>query len=124
MLKIKTVPVLTRMISKIDVKPVLSALKNADVFDAAANKQDAMKQLTAEKAGELAFELLGEITPQLDKIGEEIPQFVSLYKDVTLEEAGEMDLGEIINELINDEGIRTFISRALRKKVEHDASHS
>ena len=124
MLKIKTIPVLTRMIAKIDMKPIMNTLKNADVFDAAATKKDALKQLSAEKVGELAFDLLGEITPQLDKIGEEMPLFVSLYKGVSIEEAGEMDVADIINDLINDEGIRTFISRALRKKAEHAASIS
>lgn len=124
MLKIKTIPVLTRMIAKIDMKPIMNTLKNADVFDAATNKKDAVKQLSSEQMGELAFDLLAEITPQLDKIGEEIPEFVSLYKGVTIEEAGEMDVGEVINDLINDEGIRTFISRALRGKAEHAASIS
>ena len=124
MLKIKTIPVLTRMIAKIDMKPIMTKLKEADVFDAAATTKDAVKQLTAEKIGELAFDLLAEITPQLDKIGEEMPLFVSLYKGVSIEEAGEMDVADIINDLINDEGIRTFISRALQKKAEHVASIS
>ena len=32
MLKIKTIPVLTRIISKIDVKPIVESLKNADIL--------------------------------------------------------------------------------------------
>lgn len=124
MLKLKTIPVLTRMIAKIDMKPILETLKNADIFDKADNKSDAMKQFTKEKAAELAFDMLSEFTAQIDKIGDDIPEFVSLYKGVSIEEASEMDLAEIINEVINDDGIRTFFSRALRKKAEHAASTS
>lgn len=124
MLKIKTIPVLTRMIAKIDLKPILNTLKNADIFDKTDNKADVMKQLTKEKAAELAFAMLGEITAQLDKIGDDIPEFVALYKGVSIEEAGEFDIAEIINEVINDDGIRTFFLRALRKKAERVASTS
>ena len=118
MLKIKTVPVLTRIIAKLDLKPVISILKNTDVFGEAKNKAEALKELKGEGAAELGFEILGAITPQLDRIGEDIPEFVSLYKGVSLEEAGEFDLAEIVNEVIHDEGITGFFKNALRKKAE------
>jgi hypothetical protein len=50
MLKIKTIPVLTRIISKIDVKPIVQTLKNADIFKESKGKKDALKQLSGEKA--------------------------------------------------------------------------
>lgn len=120
MLKIKTIPVLSRIISKIDLKPVIRALKNADIFDKSENAKEAVKQLNKEKAAELAFEIISEITPQLDKIGEDLPEFVSLYYGITREEADEKDFGEVVNDLIHDEGIRGFFSTALRKKVERE----
>ena len=55
MLKIKTIPVLTRIISKIDVKPIVESLKNADIFKESKGKKDALKQLSGEKAVELGF---------------------------------------------------------------------
>lgn len=119
MLKIKTVPVLTRIIAKLDIKPAIEAIKNADIFEDSDNKTEAIQQITGEKAAELAFDILAAITPQLDKIGEDIPEFVSLYKGVSLEEAGELDLFEIVSEVIHDEGITGFFKNALRKKVGH-----
>lgn len=119
MLKIKTIPVLSRIVSKIDIKPIVASLKNADVFKEAKGKKDALKQLSGEKAAELGFEILPEITNQIGVIGEDIPEFVSLYYGISQEEANEKDIGEVINDLIHDTGIRTFFATALRKKAGH-----
>ena len=120
MLKVKTVPVLARIIAKLDVKPIVKKLREADIFANNADKEQALEEIKGEKAVELGFELIAEITPQLDKIGDDIPEFIALYKGVSLEEAGEMDFSEVLNELIYDEGIRNFFKNALRRKVEHD----
>lgn len=114
MLKISMVPILTRMISKLDIKPAIERLKALDIFDGNAEK------LTAQQMGELAFEIIAELTPQLGQIGPDIPEFVALYKNCTIDEAGEYDLAEIINDIKNDEGIVNFFSVALRKKVEQE----
>ena len=118
MLKIKTIPVLTRIVSKIDLKPVVEALKNADIFKEAKNKQDALSQLSGEKALELGFEILPAITGQLGMIGEELPEFVALYYDISIEEAGEKDIADVFRDILPDKGILNFFSTALRKKVE------
>ena len=118
MLKVKTIPVLSRMIAKLDVRPILTKLKEADIFKSAGNKKEALAEIKGEKAVELGFELIAEIMPQLDRIGDDIPEFISLYKGVSLEEAGEMDFTEILNEVVHDEGIRNFFDTALRRKVE------
>ena len=120
MLKVKTVPVLARIIAKLDVKPIVKKLREADVFSNDADKEKALEEIKGEKAVELGFELIAEITPQLDKIGDDIPEFIALYKGVSLEAAGEMDFAVVLNELIFDEGIRNFFKNALRRKVEHD----
>ena len=121
MLKIKTIPVLTRIISKLDIKPIVNSLKNADIFKESKGKKDALKQLSGEKAVELGFELLPEITAQLGVIGEDIPQFVATYYGISSEEAAEKDFAEVLNDIIHDEGIRGFFATALRKKVEREA---
>ncbi len=121
MLKVKTIPVLSRMIAKLDVKPILTKLKEADIFTSAGSKKEALAELQGEKAVELGFEIFAEVMPQLDKIGNDIPEFISLYKGVSLEEAGDMDFAEVLNELIHDEGIRNFFGTALRRKVEQDS---
>lgn len=121
MLKIKTIPVLTRIISKLDLKPVIELFKSADIFKDAKNKGDALKQLSGEKAAELGFTMLAEITPQLGAVGEDLPEFVALYYGISEEEAAEKDFAEVLNDLIHDEGIRGFFSTALRKKVGREA---
>ena len=120
MLKIKTSPVLLRIISKLDVKPIMEKMKEANIFKDTGSKSAALAEIKGEKAVELGFELIAEIMPQLYKIADDFTEFVSLYEGVTIEEAMEYDLAEIINKLINDEGIRNFFSTALRKKVERE----
>ena len=112
MLKISMIPVMTRMISKIDLTQTIQGLKELDIFDEGQSK------LTPEQVGDLGAEILGSILPQLDKVGQEIPEFVALYKGVSINEAGEFDVLEIIEELKGETGIINFFKRALQKKVE------
>lgn len=121
MLKVKMIPVLSRIISKLDLKPVINTVRGADIFENTDTKEAALKQLNKEKAAELTFEILSDITPQLDKVGNDIPELISLYYGISREEADEKDFAEVLNDLINDEGIRAFFKTALRKKAERDA---
>ena len=118
MLNIKTLPLLLKVLARIDIKPVIDRVREMDIFKDAKNPQAAMKQLKSDKAVEVASEVVAEILPQLDKIADFIPEIVAAYKGVTVEEAEKMDAGEVISEIIADEGIRSFFSRALRRKVE------
>ncbi len=120
MLTVKTVPVLMRMIAKLDIKPVINTLKEADIFKNAENKQEALAQLQGDAALELGTELIAEIAPQLDKIADDIPVFVALYKDMSLTEAGKLDFAEVLCDIRNDKDIINFFFKALRKKVEQD----
>lgn len=117
MLNIKSMAILLKITSKLDITPVLNALKEADIFEDAKNPQEALAQLTAEKAGTLAFNVIAEIAPQLDTIATFLPQLAAAYKSVPIEEAVELDALEVIDEIIHDEGIRAFFSRAVRRKV-------
>ncbi len=119
MLTIETVPQLFKIISKIDAKPVIEKLKNIDVWDDTKTDDDGnpVRELDREKVGVLGFEILAEITPQLGKIGGDIPELIAAYKSIPVEEAKRLDFAEVINELINDEGIVNFFKRALAKKV-------
>lgn len=112
MIKIALVPIMARILSKLDIKPVITKLKSIDIFEKGQQK------VSNEEMGIIAFEILTDITPQLDKIGADIPEFVAAYKGVSIAEANELDFADIINEIISDEGILTFFKRALRKKVE------
>lgn len=117
MLKIRTMPILLKIVGKLDINPIVEALKGADIFDDPANAKDAIKQLSREKVGLLGMTVLGAITPQLGRIADDIPPLVAAYKGVSIAEAEEMDAAEVINEIINDEGVRSFFTNALRKKA-------
>jgi len=80
MLKISMIPVMTRMIANIDLKPVIKEIKECNVFDE-------KEKPTKEQNIEFAFQLFSVLAPQLDKIGADIPEFVSLYKGVSIVEA-------------------------------------
>ncbi len=121
MLTIGAMPILLKIVGKLDVKPVVEKLKNIDIFDEPKDGEDALAQLSKEKLGVLAFEILGEITPQLGKIADDLPPLVAAYKDVTVEEAKKLDAAEVINEMIYDDGVKGFFKRALRKKAEQGA---
>ncbi len=123
MLKISVLPHLLKIVSKLDIKPVIAVLKGLDIFENVEGKgKDAVKnELTREKLGILASEIFAELTPQLGKIADDIPPLVAVYKGVSVEEAMELDATEVINEIMNDEGIISFFKRALQKKVEQEA---
>lgn len=111
MLKISMIPVMTRMIANIDLRPIIAEIKELSIFDE-------KKTPTKEQNIEFAFQLFSVLAPQLDKIGADIPEFVSLYKGVPIAEANEMDIAEIIKDLSAEKGIIDFFERALQKKVE------
>lgn len=117
MLTIGTMPILLKIVSKLDIKPIIPRLKDIDIFEETDNAEDALKQLSKEKIGVLAFEIIGDITPQLGRIADDLPPLVAAYKGVSLDEAMKLDAAEVINEIIHDEGIINFFKTALRKKV-------
>jgi hypothetical protein len=106
------------------MNPVIDVLKGADIFEAAVNKKDALAQLTPDKAGELAMQALSAILPQLDVVGEFLPELIAAYKKVSIDEASELDALEVIEEIVHDKGIISFFKRALPGKVEQTLSDS
>lgn len=118
MLTIGAMPILLKAVGKLDIKPIIEKLKNLDIFEEPKDGENALVQLSKEKVGMLAFEILSEITPQLGKIADDLPPLVAEYKGVTLEEAKNLNAAEVINEMICDDGVRNFFKIALRKKAE------
>lgn len=112
MLTIGATPALLTIISKIDLKPVIAKLQELDIFD---EKQDAP---TGEQLAMMFAEMFTAIAPQLGKIADDIPRFVAAYKGISIEEANKIDLGEFINEIKNDEGIKNFFITALKRRAE------
>lgn len=114
MLKVKMIPILARIVAKIDLDPIVARFKALDVVK---EGQSGFSDLTDEQKATIAFELLGAITPQLDKIAEELPALIAEFKGVTQEEAGELDFLPVIGEILSDTGITSFFGSALQKKV-------
>ena len=117
MLNVKSMQILLRVTSKLDLTPVIDALKNADIFTDAKSKEDALAQLTTEKAGELAVTAISALLPQLDAVADFLPELVAAYKGVTVEEANNLDAFAVLEEIIHDEGMTAFFKRAVRGKV-------
>lgn len=118
MLNIKSMAILLKITAKLDIKPVIDKLKNLDIFAEAKSPDEAMKQLTKEKAATVGAEMFAAILPQLDSVSDFLAEFVAAYKGVSVEEAEKLDAIEVIKELIGDSGVLNFFSSALRKKVE------
>ena len=120
MLTIGTMPIMLKIVGKLDIKPIIPMLKKLDIFEEpkdAEDAKDALKKLSKEKVGVLACVVLAEITPQLGNIADDLPPLVAAYKGISVAEAQKLDAAEVINELVNDEGVRSFFKRALRKKA-------
>lgn len=113
-MKIKVIPILMNIISKIDLKPLMERLKNIDIF------KEEQTKIEGEQALILASEIFCELSPQLGKISEMIIPFVAVYKDISEEEAKEVELEEVIKNIIEDTSIVSFFKNALHKKVEQE----
>lgn len=117
MLNIKSMSILLKITSRLDIAPVIDVLKNADIFADAKSKEDALAQLTTDKAAELAFSAISALLPQLDTVADFLPALTAAYKGVTLEEANALDAFAVIDEIIHDEGMTSFFKRLLHDKA-------
>lgn len=113
MLKVKTIPILARIVSKIHIEPIVERFKTLDIIKAG---QSSFNELSDEQKAVIAFELLAVITPQLDKIAEELPLLIAEYKGIKLEEAYELDFIPAIKEILFDTGTISFFKSLLAKK--------
>jgi len=109
-----------KIVGKLDIKPIIPMLKNLDIFEEpkdAEDAKDALKKLSKERVGLFAGGVLAKIPPRLGKFPAAPPPLVAAYKGISVAEAQKLDAAEVINELVNDEGVRSFFKRALRKKA-------
>ena len=114
MIKTKALPVILRVISKLDAKPIIERLKKVDF----KSLDDGKGQLSREDAVLLGFELLGEVLPQLGKIESDIVPFIAAVKDISIEDAGELDFIQVLKEIFTDKELTGFFKSALMKKAE------
>lgn len=119
MLKVKMIPVLAKIASKIDVRPVIEKMK---VLDIVQDGQKSFSDLSEEQKALLVFEISSAVLPQLGKIAADIPELVSLYRNIPLDEAGEVDFVPVMKEILADTGIVSFFGNALRRNAVQGSS--
>lgn len=124
MLNIGAMQILLRITSRLDLTPVIDVLKKADIFADAKDKKEALQQLTSEKAGELAATAISVLLPQLDAVADFLPELVANYKGISIEDAVKVDAFAVIDEIIHDEGMKSFFKRALRGKAKQTLAGS
>lgn len=107
MLKMKVVPVAMRIASKIDVKSIAEELKKVQIDDKAAS---------AEKKTEIGFAVIGAILPELGKVADDVIELVAVYKEISVEEAGELDAIAVLKEMAADTGLTAFFKSALQRQ--------
>ena len=77
MLTIGTMPIMLKIVGKLDIKPIIPMLKKTLIFSRSRKTQRTQKTLSRnfqkKKVGVLACEVLAEITPQLGKIADDLP---------------------------------------------------
>lgn len=119
MLSIRTMPLLMKIAAKLDTTPIIEKLKSVDIYDEKATEDGGVSfELNREKVGVFGAEILAEIIPQLGKIADDLPPLVAAYKNISVEEALDLDALEVLKEIISDTGVTSFFKSALQKKVE------
>jgi hypothetical protein len=112
MIKTKALPVILRVVSKLDIKPIISKLKGLDLKSAESGT------LSSEDMAILAFEVFSEVIPQLGKIEHDIVQFIADIKDIPIKEAEQLSALVSLQEIFADKELLDFFKSALTKKAE------
>ncbi len=119
MLSIRTMPLLMKIAAKLDITPIVEKLKGVDIYNEAQNDDGTVtRELDREKVGLLGFEVITELIPQLGKVADELPLLVAAYKNISIEDALDLDAVEVLKEIVADTGVMSFFKSALQKKVE------
>lgn len=119
MLSIRTMPLLMKIAAKLDITPIVEKLKGVDIYNETQNDDGTVtREFDREKVGLLGFEVITELIPQLGKVADELPLLVAAYKNISIEDALDLDAIEVLKEIVADTGVMSFFKSALQKKVE------
>lgn len=119
MLSIRTIPLLMKIAAKLDTTPIIEKMKGLDVYNETKNDDGTVtRELDREKVGLLGVEVFAELIPQLGKVADDLPQLVAAYKNISIEDALDLDAVEVLKEIAADTGVVNFFKSALQKKVE------
>jgi len=110
MIKAKVLPIVIRVVSKLEAKPIIEKLKKLDF-----KSLDHGNKLSKEDQALLAAEMMAEFIPQLGKIEDDIIPLIAALEDVSLDEAKELDLFETLNKIFSNKELVDFFKSAWRK---------
>lgn len=112
------------LISKITDKMQIDKDFIKEMFDYSKKARETYKDKSEEEQKELADYLQKEIGVQvvlklgtkLYEVKDELIKFISVYKDISEEEAQKVDIVEFVKEAISDEGLTSFLKRQVISK--------
>jgi hypothetical protein len=109
-MKLDMLPFLLRIASKLDIRPLVKQFKGLDIVK---DGQKA-KGLTSEQMATIAFEIIAELLPQLTEgIGKDIIALVAAHKEISVKEAGKLNMVQAITDVLTEEGVLDFFARRL-----------
>lgn len=109
-MKIKFLPVITRIISKLNISDFIKKLKEIDF-----EEESSLTNLSQEDLGKVGFLFLEVILTNINYVEEDIEMLIALYENKKKEEIQELDIVEEFTKIFEDEGIRKAFSFALKK---------
>lgn len=110
MIRTKAIPIILRITSKIEIKPIIEKFKNIDIKSVEKDGE-----LSNEDKAILFFEFVSELAPQLGKFENDIVPLVAALEDVSEDDAGNLDFFEVLKKAFENESLLSFFKSALMK---------
>ena len=110
-MKVESLPILLNMVSKIDLNGIIEDIKGLNL------KSSNLNEMSDSSKAELGLMIVNRLLPQLGNISEYIIPLVAILKNVSQEEAKELDLLEVVKDLLNNQKLVSFFSSALKNKI-------
>jgi hypothetical protein len=113
-MKLELLPILMRIASKLDIRPLVNNFKGLDII------RDGQKanQLTREQGATIVFELFADLLPQLtEDIGKDIIALVAAHKEISVKEAGKLDMMQAAKEILAERGVLDFFIKRLKMSL-------
>lgn len=112
------------LISKITDKIQIDKDFIKEMFEYSKSVKEKSKGKSEEEAKEIAESLQKEIGVQvvlklgtkLYEVRDELIEFISVYKEISKEEAQKIDVVEFVKEVINDKGLTSFLKNQVISK--------
>lgn len=109
-MKIKYLPIITRIVSKINISECFQKIKEIDFSEGAS-----LNNLSQDDLGKIGMVLLEVIVSKCNEIENDLELLIAAYENKKVEDIQELDLIDELKKIFSDEGIRKSFSFALKK---------